>query len=252
MVTIFGDSLTGGRFGVPYRRFLEGDFGYRGIDGQTTDLIMVRLRGFLRRFPGSTVVAQGGGNDIISICRRWGALPQRKPPKDGVSYEDFQDWALRDAVQRKTRAFLEKEGFEAILAPVLERARGYWEELEALGEFQAEVHVCSVSALGEEPGSLYNRLADAWNGHLASKVPSSLWIDLKTPMEGLLSGEGTFLGGTLAELLSDRALIAGSLENANQMARGRGLGATVDGLHPNEAGARAIAGAFASGHFTFG
>lgn len=235
MITIFGDSLTGNRFGISYTRYLSGNYSFRGIDGQDTQQVIRRAAGFISRNPGETVVLEAGGNDIIEICRKWGCLPLRKP-EDG-SFEEFQDWGLRTSVQKHTVAFLEKEGFEGILNPVLERADEYAKAIKGLG---APVLVCAVTVITEKTDGLFNRLVREWNNVLKASVGEEAWIDLNTPLLPLCKGDSSFLGGDVTELLSDRKLIDGTEQKAAELSRKRGLGATVDGIHLNEEGARAI------------
>ncbi|MDY4889861.1 MAG: SGNH/GDSL hydrolase family protein [Sphaerochaetaceae bacterium] len=240
MVTIFGDSLTGNRFGISYRRYMEGDFSFRGIDGQDSLQILHRASAYVQRNPDATVVVEGGGNDILDICRNWGCLPPRKPEGKNVTFEDIQDWGLRNSVQNHVVNFLEKEGFEGILNPVLEQAGKFTAVLEKLGS-KAKIFVCSVTVISENPDSLFNRLAREWNTALKNQIGEDRWIDLHTPLLQYCKGNSSFLGGSLDELMQDRALIGDSEENATAMSEKRGLGITVDGIHMNVQGARIIA-----------
>lgn len=245
MVTIFGDSLTGNRFGISYRNFLSGDFVFRGIDGQDSLQLLQRASQMLARNPGSgPVLIEGGGNDILDICRAWGCLPERKPEKENTSYEEYQDWALKDSVCTHVTAFLEGQGFEGILEPVLQREAEFARGAARLG---CTVWVCSVTVLTEDPDSLYNRLAREWNTALARDIGES-FIDITTPLLPLCTGTRNILGGNLDQLLEDRDFIGGSEEKAALLSEKRHLGATVDGIHLNAIGARAVAETIFSKH----
>ncbi len=237
MMTIFGDSLTGNRFGISYRNHLPQDkYSFRGIDGQNCLQITHRALGFMER-ESADVVLEGGGNDILDICRSWGCLPLRKP-KAGADFEAFQDWRLRMAVRGHTVSFLEGEGFEAILKPVLEREAQYAEAIMALPR---PVWVCAVTVMTENIGNLFNRLGTEWNNALRKHIGEERFLDIRTPLLGLLKGNDDMLGGNLDELMEDRAFISGSEEKAAELSASRGLGATVDGMHTNAKGAAAIA-----------
>lgn len=239
MITIFGDSLTGNRFGISYRNYLPLDkYSFRGIDGQDSLQITRRALGFMER-ESADVVVEGGGNDILDICRSWGCLPLRKP-EAGADFETFQDWRLRMSVRDHTVSFLAGEGFEAILKPVLEREARYAEAIMALPR---PVWVCAVTVMTENIGNLFNRLGTEWNNALRKHIGEERFLDIRTPLLGLLKGNDDMLGGNLDELMEDKAFIRGSEERAAELSASRGLGATVDGIHTNAKGAAAIANA---------
>jgi hypothetical protein len=74
-IQILGDSITGGRYGIGYGRFLKHPARLRGIDGQYMGMILDRALK-CRRIPGCMVI-QGGVNDIIlgrcdeTVVRQW-------------------------------------------------------------------------------------------------------------------------------------------------------------------------------------
>ncbi len=68
---IFGDSLTGGRYGIWFGRFLSHEAAYHGIDGQFMDDILSRALRFCRTHKDQTVIIEGGVNDIVlAKCRK--------------------------------------------------------------------------------------------------------------------------------------------------------------------------------------
>lgn len=242
MITIFGDSLTGNRFGISYRNYLPQDkYSFRGIDGQDSLQIARRALGFMGRETADvvSVALEGGGNDILDISRSWGCLPLRKP-EAGADFETFQDWRLRMSVRDHTVSFLAGEGFEAILKPVLEREARYAEAIMALPR---PVWVCAVTVMTENIGNLFNRLGTEWNNALRKHIGEERFLDIRTPLLGLLTGNDDMLGGNLDELMEDKAFISGSEEKAAELSASRGLGATVDGIHTNAKGAAVIANA---------
>ena len=68
---VFGDSLTGGRYGIWYGRFLTHEAAFHGIDGQFMDDIIVRAIKYCRNHRNQTVIIEGGVNDIVLAgCRK--------------------------------------------------------------------------------------------------------------------------------------------------------------------------------------
>ena len=64
-IVIFGDSLTGGRYGVWYGRYLKHKAVMRGIDGQYMGEIISRAKRFCETHEDCTILLEGGANDII-------------------------------------------------------------------------------------------------------------------------------------------------------------------------------------------
>ena len=64
-IVIFGDSLTGGRYGVWYGRYLKHKAVMRGIDGQYMGEILSRAKRFCETHQECIIVLEGGANDII-------------------------------------------------------------------------------------------------------------------------------------------------------------------------------------------
>ena len=64
-IVIFGDSLTGGRYGVWYGRYLRHKAVMRGIDGQYMSEILSRAKRFCETHKDRIIVLEGGANDII-------------------------------------------------------------------------------------------------------------------------------------------------------------------------------------------
>ena len=64
-IVIFGDSLTGGRYGVWYGRYLKHKAVMRGIDGQYMREILSRAKRFCETHQDRIIVIEGGANDII-------------------------------------------------------------------------------------------------------------------------------------------------------------------------------------------
>ena len=64
-IVIFGDSLTGGRYGIWYGRYLKHKALMRGIDGQYMSEILIRAKRFCKTHQDCIIVLEGGANDII-------------------------------------------------------------------------------------------------------------------------------------------------------------------------------------------
>ena len=64
-IVFFGDSLSGGRYGVWFGRYLKHNAQFHGIDGQFMHQIIDRAKRFCLGHEGLVVVVEGGANDIV-------------------------------------------------------------------------------------------------------------------------------------------------------------------------------------------
>ena len=65
---ISGDSLTNGRIGIGFKKYLDASFVTIGEDGAPISIIFANIFNYLEKFNTTeklTVVIQGGGNDLL-------------------------------------------------------------------------------------------------------------------------------------------------------------------------------------------
>lgn len=234
MITIFGDSITAARFSFPYKDLFKNKEGFlcRGINGQDSLQVCFRALNFAKTKENQEIIIQAGNNDVLDICKKWSLIGERKP--QNASWEQFQDWGLKDSVRSHVEIFLSGEGFEAILEPVLNREAEFEAKLLELKQV-AKLSVCSTVLLTEKLDSIFNRLAREWNIRIKEfcKKNEITFIDLYSSLAPLASGDGLWLGGSLNDLIED--------SKKKGLSEERGLKVTVDGIHLNEAGAAKVA-----------
>ncbi len=222
-VMLFGDSLTLGRIGIAYRRYLSFPTEARGIEGDTWTGVATRAKLYLsKRKPIEEIilVIQGGANDLLLSSRPQGErLINPKTPPRGDD-EEF--------------------------------AEVFSEMLFAIEQEHPSISliICSLPIIGENLESLLNekrrqrnRLLEALVSHSAS----ALWCDIATPLETIIIGEqgqqreNLYFLDDINNFALDAAYIGDSEEKAAEISRNRNLLVTIDGIHPNGRGARAIA-----------
>jgi len=230
---IFGDSLSAGRIGIAYRRYIPLSTEVHGIEGDTFTKVMKRaIRHMDAKHPGrqSVIVIQGGANDLL--------LPHMA--------QQFVQW--KDAVAALTAAsdppVVDDDEFSKILAELLADAFTHHPRTTMV--------LCSLPILGEDLSSELNQRRIARNRimRLASQNhPNMLWCDIASPLEDLVrSGKGTspFLPTYPGQLEMDVKTVGTDEVKAAALSSSRDLVATIDGIHPNAAGAQRIAAAISS------
>ena len=219
---MFGDSLTTGRIGIAYRRYIPVPSEVHGIEGDTLAGTMSRIRRYLsRRSPGrlTTIVLQAGANDLL--------LP--------FMAKRYPDWNRTIQVQLPT------EDIDTFRRRVLSD----FEELSTLVGDTLLV-CCSLPILGEQLGSELNRTRAERNEVLfnaVQQIRNFQWCDITTAVENLIvdqGGDSPYLPEHPQDLETDVSRIVADEEKAAMVSRERQLIATIDGIHPNGAGAQLI------------
>jgi hypothetical protein len=227
---LFGDSLTAGRIGISYRRYIPVATEAHGIEGDTWSLTVNRLRRYLaKRSPGReiTMVLESGANDLL--------LP--------FMAQNHASWK-QATVQLNTTSQKPIEEHDAFI----EQCSMDLKELsELVGH--ASLMVCSIPILGEQLDSPLNRERDRRNGSMRDIVEqyeNLLWCDITQAVEAFVreqGGSSPYLPEHPQDIERDVARIGTDEVKASHVSEERDLVATIDGVHPNGAGAQLIGSA---------
>lgn len=231
-IVCFGDSITGGRYGIGFTRYLSMPLSVHGIDGDTLTNILDRCTTWLKKpRPNSAcIVIEGGANDLL--------IPEMSRTNSS--------WESLGTHVRMTGA-----------SPV-EQPHQFFEQIDTgLRELAARrknlpVIVCSIPPLGERLDSQLNRRRALTNQALRriAIAHNCIWCDIGAALESLIKQTCVRFGweqasGYLPEspdsMQADVAYIRGDETRAHSLSEHRLLVSTVDGLHPNAIGARLIA-----------
>lgn len=223
---LFGDSLTAGRIGIAYRRYMPIPTEAHGIEGETWSAVMKRVERYLKaKNPGNqtTIIIQGGANDLL--------LP----------YMAGHYPAWKDAVVSTRADHSTDEGFRENVHKTLQQVT------------DAHPHVtfvlCSIPILGERLDSELNLKMRIRNGSMesvAGEFENVVWCDITSPLEQSIldeKGNSDFLPGKPADLAKDVKSIGTDESKAAAISVERNLIVTIDGIHPNALGAQRIASA---------
>jgi len=215
-ISLFGDSLTLGRIGIPYHRFLVGNIEVRGIEGETFSAIAKRVERYLARHQPHTLVIQGGANDLLLSEASPLYNPKFPPVKDHALYRETLTQTLNKI---------------ELLAP------------------KTRVIICSIPILGEDLTSKLNAQRKTRNKVLKEYLlerGTAVYCDITDECEQIITREQDspvfpYFIEDYANFDRDAQFIQGDEERAALLSQERHLVVTVDGLHPNGRGARSIA-----------
>ena len=222
-IVLFGDSLTAGRIGIAYSRYLPFPVTARGIEGDTWVGVASRSKRFLttkRSVEEPTVVIQGGANDLLLTFR-----PQAK-----------------HLINAKTPPYAHDDEFAGIFSDMLFAIEQAHPTIPLI--------ICSLPIIGEDLSSELNERRRQRNELLESLVSHSagaLWCDIASPLEALIMQEkekhaqNVYFINDVSNFASDAAYIGDDEDKAAEISRQRNLIVTIDGIHPNSIGAKAIA-----------
>lgn len=219
MVFCFGDSLTQGRPGISYLRFLRSAYKNRGLGGDTVIGLSGRIAPFFADQRYDTCIIEIGANDIV--------LPflARLSPK--------WEQKVRGLAKRGSIPCTDMEQFEEIYGRLLDHVRAH----------HKKAAVISIPCIGEDLHSCLNAKADAYNGVIRKlcityDIP---YLDFNAWQKSLIGeGCGYFLSKDPRDVVLD-TLVSTYLPFGNWISRNRDLKATVDGVHLNRTGARGLA-----------
>ncbi len=231
-IVCFGDSITGGRYGIGFTRYLSMPLSVHGIDGDTLPNILNRCTTWLKkpRPNSSCIVIEGGANDLL--------IPEMS--RTNSNWE-----SLGTRVRMSGASPVER------LDQFVEQIDTSLRELVARGK-NLPVIVCSIPPLGERLDSQLNRRRTLVNQALRqiAIAHDCIWCDIGAALEALIKQTCVRLGweqasgylpGSPDSMQEDVAYIRGDESRAHILSEHRLLVSTVDGLHPNALGARLIA-----------
>ena len=232
---LFGDSLTAGRIGLAYRRYMPVSTEAHGIEGDTWLGVAQRAQRYLAGRFGHTrtaLVLQGGANDLL-IPHMMSSNVLWKSSGSGL-------------VRKETPPVPTDSEFLPLFTT----------SLAEISRTRPDAHivVCSIPILGEDLDSALNgqrRIRNAGMESVVSTFKNSVWCDITTVLEELIrqrttldgTGSPTYLLDDPSNLERDVRTIGTDETKAMAISRSRNLAVTIDGVHPNGVGAQAIAGA---------
>ncbi|MCF7925128.1 MAG: hypothetical protein K9L26_01155 [Candidatus Izimaplasma sp.] len=212
MTIIFlGDSLTVGKPGVSYMRFLDKDSNVKHINlakaGETTTSLFARIKTFDILDQANHVMLFVGTNDVFS---KLSLLPKSNHPKQ------YQN-AFLDRYQKTLSYVLKKTDKVTVISPLI------------IGENitnKANQILHDYSTALESMISTYNNVA---------------FVDVQSLFYDYLRDKpvSDYLSTSLKDIMADVAYQ--SLTEINDISKQRHLQLTIDGLHLNETGAKLIA-----------
>jgi lysophospholipase L1-like esterase len=223
-VVLFGDSLTAGRIGISYRRYIPMPSEARGVEGEIWSSTIRRLLKYLERKTllgsNTTVVMQTGANDLL--------LPEMA--------RRYQSW--QSAQFSIDEALENHDEFEQICT----------EQLQTVCT-QIPLIVCSLPVLGEQLDSELNtrrRERNALLERITAQIPNASFCDIATPVELTIREQGghtEYFPPSPASIAEDVERIGTDEVRAAQCSEDRHLIATIDGVHLNAIGAQLIGAA---------
>ncbi|PKL27216.1 MAG: hypothetical protein CVV46_12645 [Spirochaetae bacterium HGW-Spirochaetae-2] len=232
---LFGDSLTAGRIGLAFTRYMPVSTEAHGLEGDTWLGVARRARRYLTGRFGQThtvLVLQGGANDLL-IPHMMATNDRWKPSGRSLIREETPPVPTDSE-------FLPL--FSASLAEIT-RTRP-----------EAHLVVCSLPILGEDLDSELNGQRQERNAGMESvvgKFEHIVWCDIASVLEEIVrqrnlsgdNGEPSYLLDDPGNLERDVRTIGTDETKAEAVSRSRHLAVTIDGVHPNGVGAQAIVAA---------
>lgn len=231
---IFGDSLTNGRIGIGFKKYLDASFVTIGEDGAPISIIFANIFNYLEKFDTSekiSVVIQGGGNDLLrphmlKTNKSWQLVQQSRGQALPLMLED--DSLYLNFLNDKLNQLLATNKVKKII-------------------------VCSITPLGEQLSSSLNMQRTQRNKLIKEYIQKSgniIWCDISTKLENLITvaskDDNNYLIDSPSTLEQDAITIKDDETKADLLATKRNLVVTIDGVHLNSTGAKEVANALQS------
>ena len=221
-ILLFGDSITNGRIGIDYQRYLKTKTRSFGQDGASFSSVFDRSIRYLGKKGAQLVVIQGGANDLLiphmrSISREWDKVASVLYNKEPLSHDNL----------------------DLTLSKIENCFRNY--------TFNIPLLVCSIVPLGEELSSDLNKKRESLNSELKNIIKTYdniFYCDITTDLVKIIQEGNNFSPFLIPNpriLEEDALFIAGDEKRSLIRSSERMLKTTVDGIHPNSVGAQAIA-----------
>lgn len=224
MVLCFGDSITQGKPGVTYLRFLNRrKYKNCGLGGDTLLGMFARIHPYIDDSRYNNFIIEIGANDLLqpylsSCSPGWNKVFKLSVRHGKIPCRSVEHFA---------------ESYQSLLSKLK-------------GNNKSAIAV-SIPCLGEDTGSELNMQVDRYNEVVSQlcREYNFAYIDFNAWQKRMIkenkaNGE-FFLSKDPFDTVAD-SIISTYLHMDGKLSKKRGLAVTVDGIHLNGAGARALAG----------
>jgi lysophospholipase L1-like esterase len=233
-ILIFGDSLTNGRIGIGFKKYLDASYITIGEDGAPISVIFANIFNYVEKFNTTeklTVLIQGGGNDLLrphmlKTNKSWQLVQQNRGQALPLLLDD--DSLYLNFLNDKLNQLLASNKVDKII-------------------------VCSITPLGEQLTSSLNLKRINRNKLIEEYIQKSdniIWCDISTKLEKLIAvaskEDNDYLINSPSILEQDAITIKDDEQKADLVSKKRNLVVTIDGVHLNSTGAKEVATALQS------
>jgi len=211
-VYIFGDSISRGHYGIPYSRYLHTPAEIHGYDGATLEQIVsyARTKNITK---GSTLIFQGGANNVL-----YSFLSQSE-----------NGWNSFIEKKKKNRVF-SPSSFESDVIQLIK-------DLQETHHI-SHLYLCTVMIENPLVQEIVMDVNDSIRT-IAKECEASV-IEL-SHITNETKEVGTYLPQSPLSLEKDASFIEGDSAKATLLSEQRSLDMSIDGIHPNDKGAKMIA-----------
>ena len=231
---IFGDSLTNGRIGIGFKKYLDASLVTIGEDGAPISTIFTNIFNYLEKLDATeklNVVIQGGGNDLLrphmlKTNKSWQLVQQNRGQALPLMLTD--DSLYLNFLNDKLKQLMATNKVDKII-------------------------ICSITPLGEQLNSSLNVSRDKRNKLVNKYIERNnnlIWCDISTKLENIITvaskEENNYLINSPSVLEQDAISIKNDEIKADSLAEKRNLVVTIDGVHLNSIGAKEVASALQS------
>jgi len=222
MIACFGDSITAGRPGVSYLRYLKGNKDYRnfGLGGDTLLGLSKRIGCFLMKSSCKEFIIEIGANDILlpflsKYSKAWAKTVKRILARGSIPLSEVEIFT---------------EEYEKLLYKLSDK----------------QIKVISIPCIGENIENNLNVKVDEYNDSIRNlcakhEVP---FIEFNKWQKEVIKTNNLktdfFISKNPFDIMID-SLITTYLGLSKQVSKRRNLVVTVDGVHLNENGANGLA-----------